>query len=174
VTRCDECDFSYDELARDAIALAIRQLAERYVARLSPVPADVAHDLRLRAHPISGAWSALEYACHVRDVLAVQRERIQQAQVEDTPEFVPMGREERVVNDRYNEQSPATVAAELAAAAEAFADDLDELDAASWQRTGVYSWPTREDRSVEWIAVHTVHELLHHLKDIDDLLAAAA
>ena len=173
--RCVDCDFSYDELAEDAVVLAVRQVAGQFAARLDPsqVP-DVAHELRLRAHPIAGVWSALEYACHVRDVLLVQRARIHQAQVEERPEFTPMGREERVERDRYNEQSPATVAAELQDAARAFADDLDALDPAGWQRSGFYSWPEREERTVAWIAVHTVHELVHHLQDMDDVLVAAA
>ena len=46
----------------------------------------------------------------------VQRARIHQVQAENNPEITPMGREERVVADRYNEQSPATVAGELLAA----------------------------------------------------------
>jgi hypothetical protein len=175
VERCEACEFSYDELTEDAIALAVRQVAEQLAERLAPSPVpDVAHDLRLRAHPISGVWSALEYACHVRDVLLVQRARIHQAQVEDRPEFTPMGREERVERDRYNEQSPATVAAELRDAARALADDLDALAPAGWQRTGVYNWPEREERTVAWIAVHTVHELVHHMRDVDDVLEAAA
>jgi hypothetical protein len=134
----------------------------------------VAHDLRLRAHPIAGVWSALEYACHVRDVLRVQRERVRLAQTEDRPELTPMGREERVERDRYNEQAPGTVADELTAAAEQLVADLDALDERGWLRTVLYNWPTREERTVEWIAVHTVHELVHHLRDVDDLLRAAA
>ena len=41
-------------------------------------------------------------------------------------------------------------------------------------RTGVYNWPTREERTVTWIARHTVHEMEHHRRDIDSVLAAAA
>jgi hypothetical protein len=174
VDRCDECGFGYEDLARDAITLAIRSTAADFRPRLVPDgPDDVAHTLRLRAHPITGVWSALEYACHVRDVLAVQRERVQLAQVEDRPDMTPMGREERVERDRYNEQSPATVADELTGAADRLAADLDALDDGGWRRTVMYNWPTREERTVEWIAVHTVHELVHHRRDVDDVLRAA-
>jgi hypothetical protein len=175
VARCEECDFSYEELARDAIALAIRTGAADYRSRLEPGAAlDVAHDLRLRAHPIAGVWSALEYACHVRDVLEVQRERVRLAQVEDRPDMTPMGREERVERDRYNERSPGVVADQLVGAAEALAADLDALGGDGWRRTVMYNWPAREERTVEWIAIHTVHELVHHRRDIDDVLRAAA
>jgi hypothetical protein len=43
----------------------------------------------LRTRPEEGVWSALEYACHVRDVFLVQRDRLYTALVEDTPTFTP-------------------------------------------------------------------------------------
>jgi hypothetical protein len=174
---CDSCAFRYDDLAQRDITSAVEALAATYVRRLAPDPAagpDVEHDLRWRAHPVSGVWSALEYACHVRDVLLVQRERVHQVLTEDLPAFVPMGREERVERDRYNERPIDAVAMEIAAAARSFAAELDALDDAGWARTGIYNWPTHEERTVTWIARHTVHEMEHHLRDIDAVLAAAS
>jgi S-DNA-T family DNA segregation ATPase FtsK/SpoIIIE len=78
-----------------------------------------------------------------------------------------MGREERVVNDRYNEQDPAVVAAELMAAAAVLALDFAALDDAGWRRVGVYNWPERAERSMLWLGQHTVHEGEHHLGDVD-------
>jgi hypothetical protein len=175
VDRCEQCDYAYDELARDAVVVALRRVAREYRTRLVPPTGvvDVGHDLRLRAHPISGVWSALEYACHARDVLVVQLVRVERAQSEDEPEYVPMGRDELVERDRYNEQSPARVADEITASADALADFLDDLDDDGWSRTGIYNYPTREARTVEWMADHTVHELVHHLVDVDDVLSRA-
>jgi S-DNA-T family DNA segregation ATPase FtsK/SpoIIIE len=110
----------------------------------------------------------------VRDVLQVQRERVRLTLVHDRPTYTPMGREERVAADRYNEQAPSVVAAELVQAAEALARDLEALDAPAWSRTGVYNWPSPQERTLGWLARHTVHELVHHLRDVDDLLADAA
>ena len=120
----------------------------------------------MRTRPTPDVWSPLEYACHVRDVLEVQRERLLPVRSEENPRFVPMGREERVVDRRYNEQDPAVVAEELGAAAEALAATLDALDPAGWARTGVYNYPEPADRSVEWIGRHTVHEIRHHHRDL--------
>lgn len=58
-------------------------------------------------------WSALEYTCHVRDVLAVQRERLVSALTEQRPLFAPMRRDERAVEQRYNEQDIDAVLGEL-------------------------------------------------------------
>jgi S-DNA-T family DNA segregation ATPase FtsK/SpoIIIE len=177
VDRCEACAFLYDDLAPAAVPAALLRLSGEYELRLAPgasLGPDVEHDLRLRAHPLSGVWSALEYACHVRDVLRVQRERVHQALHEDRPAVAPMGREERVERDRYNEQAPATVAIELRAAAASLAADLDALDATGWARPALYNWPTHQERTVTWVARHTVHEMEHHLRDIDDVLAAAS
>ena len=80
-----------------------------------------------------------------------------------------MRRDERVVEERYNEQDPAEVSAEILAAADALMDTLEALDDDGWQRTGIYNYPEPAPRTVEWIAVHTVHELFHHRMDIGTL-----
>ena len=165
--RCDECRFDYFGFPQWEIAPRLRALAAEHVVRLE----ETAPAAYLRERPVEG-WSALEYACHVRDVLLSQRTRIQQALVEDQPEFVPMGRDELPALLRYNEQPPAAVAAELTAAADALATLLEGLDDAGWARTGVYGYPTRELRAVDWIGRHTVHELHHHLIDVDRVLQA--
>ena len=125
----------------------------------------------LRTRPSPERWSALEYSCHVRDVLIVQRDRLALALIEDAPTFVPMGRDERVLRDRYNEQRPAVVVDQLEAAADALAADFAELRPDQWERTGIYNWPEESSRSMVWLGQHTIHEERHHLRDIDDVLA---
>ena len=165
--RCAECGYDYDEIGRDDIPAALLALAPRFLASLEGHKPG-----RLRARPRPDVWSPLEYACHVRDVLQVQEGRIKLALVEDQPAFAPMGREERVVKDKYNEQDPTQVAEQLSEAASALAQMLGSLDEEAWQRTGVYSWPTRQVRTVDWIGRHTLHEGRHHLWDIGRLLQA--
>jgi DinB superfamily len=162
VDRCDACAFVYADLPTRDAAGRLRSLADDYGVRLTERDVD-----ELRRRPGPDVWSPLEYSCHVRDVLEVQRERTLLALAEETPVFVPMGRDERVVERRYNEQDPAVVAAELRAAAAALADTFDRLDDAAWARTGIYNWPTRSERDLAWLARHTVHEAMHHLRDVD-------
>lgn len=160
---CEECGFRYADLDRTVVPAAVRSYPERYAAAIRHAEADA-----VRIRPAAGRWSALEYACHVRDVLAVQHDRLKLALVEDTPTFTPMGREQRVVEDRYNQQHPDTVLAELAGAADRLAAAFAGLDEAGWRRTGIYNWPEPTERNMLWVARHTVHELAHHLEDIDD------
>jgi hypothetical protein len=157
---CPQCGFTY-AIGRADITPGLRSDARAFVDKLAPFDDDSA-----RARPAPDVWSPLEYACHVRDVLRVQTERALLAQREVDPVFVPMGRDERVIEDRYNEQEPSEVAGEILASAEAFASLLDGLDAGGWERTGVYNYPEPALRTVEWIAIHTTHELLHHRGDL--------
>jgi hypothetical protein len=160
---CRTCGFSYD-VGRAEILPWLRSDARAFVDRLRGIDAA---DVRQR--PARDVWSPLEYACHVRDVLQVQRDRVVQAQQEDEPHFAPMRRDERVVEARYNAQDPDVVAAEVLAAADACVATLDALDDAGWLRRGVYNYPEPQLRTVEWIAIHTLHELLHHRVDIGTL-----
>lgn len=165
---CDECGLVYADIPRREISSRLRDFGERYAAALSATPI-----VSLRAHPSEGVWSALEYGCHVRDMLQVQRERVMRARVEERPRFEPMGREERVVDLHYNAQPPAEVASDLALAASLLAATFDEFGEAEWLRTCVYTWPSEQVRTLEWVGRHTVHECLHHLMDFDRQVAAS-
>ncbi|RAU93030.1 DinB family protein [Mycobacterium colombiense] len=116
--------------------------------------------------PRPGVWSPLEYACHLRDVLLVQRERVLAARRVNGADCAPMGREERAEHEGYNEQDPTAVARQLTDAAALFANVLTRLSAADWDRTVVYHYPATSEQSLRWVAVHTAHELQHHLLDI--------
>ncbi len=162
---CTGCGYSYAALRSPEIAPRLRSEAVRYADVLVGTDEE-----RLRGRPRAEVWSALEYGCHVRDVLVVQRDRVLLACSQDEPEFASMRREERVLEERYNAQDPAVVAGQITAAADALAITLEGLDDAGWRRTGVYHWPTTEVRTVDWIGRHTVHEAVHHRQDIGSLL----
>jgi predicted carbohydrate-binding protein with CBM5 and CBM33 domain len=166
MTACPECGYDFESLDRPAILRALTVLAAQQCQLLESADAGL-----LRAHPREHSWSALEYGCHVRDVLGFQRDRVEATQTADVPYFTSMRRDERAVEQHYNDQDPRAVAGQLAAAARDLAATLGGLDDAGWQRTGVYPWPVREVRTVEWIGQRTVHELAHHLFDCRRLLA---
>ncbi|MDP1821050.1 MAG: DinB family protein [Acidimicrobiales bacterium] len=171
--RCDECRFEYASEDEASIPDRLRTLGRRYQAPLSRfLPGEDGPGL-LRSHPADGAWSALEYACHVRDVFEVQRQRLEQTLVQDQPAYGPMGREERVVDLAYNEQPPAEVAQAVAANAEALAASFEGLTAEQWARTGIYGFPERAERSLLWLGQHTVHEAHHHLLDLGRTMRSA-
>src|SRR5260370_15772267 len=85
-------------------------------------------------------------------MLLVQRERLLAARRLDRPECQPMGRDERVALDGYAAQNPADVARQLGDAAQLFANDLDRLGGADWDRRVIYSYPPRAPRALPRLA----------------------
>jgi DinB superfamily len=160
VDRCAECGFEYRLDEADRARVEITGCA----AALGDILRDGDVDLRSRREP--RLWSPLEYGCHVRDVLIVQRERVLRARREERPSFAPMGRDERVEHDGYATQDPRDVARQLTDAAALFAHVLDRLGREDWEREVTYNYPRHMVRSLRWVAVHTAHELRHHLQDV--------
>jgi uncharacterized protein (DUF1330 family) len=157
---CAECHFDYARVDHRIATDAIAEISSQVGALLAD-----AVDVRSRREP--DTWSPLEYACHLRDVFIVQRERMLLALREDGPVSVPMGRDERVEDDGYSSQAPADVVRQLTDAAAMFRNVAARLTPDAWGRTIVYNYPERVERDVRWLVVHTLHEARHHLLDIE-------
>lgn len=155
---CAECGFAYD-LASPHAAESISEGAAEFAAMLT------ASTARPHIRRVPTVWSLLEYGCHLRDMLLVQRERVLAARRRQHVLCEPMGRDERVEHDGYGQQDPADVARQLTMAAHLLANVLARLAPGDWDRTVVYTYPHRTERSLRWVAAHTVHEVRHHLLD---------
>ncbi len=154
--RCPECGF--DAAAVDPVDMA--GLVRANVAEWAPLLADE----HVRVRPDEATWSALEYGCHVRDVFALFDERLRLMLEEDGPRFANWDQDVTAVEQRYDLQDPATVAAELVKAGEACADRWQTVGSGDWQRTG-----DRSDGSsftVETFARYFLHDPVHHLADV--------
>jgi S-DNA-T family DNA segregation ATPase FtsK/SpoIIIE len=150
-----------------ALPDALYDFARRYRTLLTTA------DVALRTRPRPGVWSPLEYACHVRDVLFVQRERLIAALVEHAPAVTPMQRDERVALAHYAEEPTAEVVAGIEIAALLFARVFRDLTPEQLSRPCVYNFPEPATRDVGWIGAHTLHELQHHLVDMGTSLSTA-
>ncbi len=157
---CEECGFVYDVRDAPRAASAIGEGVNEFRSALK------AGGARVGTRQRPDTWSPLEYGCHLRDVLLVQRERVLVARRDDRPIFQPMGRDERVEHDGYADQHLEDVARQLADAALLFANVLSRLGPDDWERTVVYPYPEPWERSLAWVAVHTRHEVQHHLVDV--------
>jgi len=164
--RCDSCHYTYADVDASALPTWLAAFGRRYQELLLPPDRLATWSSMLRTRPAEGVWSALEYACHVRDVFLVQRDRLYTALVEDTPTFAPMYRDQRVTLARYNAQDPQEVVDQLATAARLMAQAFEALDAAQLQRLCIYNFPAPAERPLLWVGQHTVHEGEHHLRDI--------
>ena len=164
---CDSCSFVYADIEAAALSARLAAFGTQYAVLLLPPGRSATWSGILRTRPAEGVWSALEYACHVRDVFLVQRDRLYTALVEDTPTFTPMYRDQRVTLASYNTQDPEEVAAQLATAARLIAQAFAVLDSAQLQRRCIYNFPAPTERSLLWVGQHVIHEGEHHCRDIE-------
>src|ERR1700757_85629 len=130
--QCADCGFVYDLSQSRTVERDIRERVAEVVAILR------ATEVNLRSRPRPGVWSPLEYGCHLRDMLLVQRERVLAARRVDRPDCPPSGRGERALHDGYAQQEPEDVARQLADAAQLFSNVVARLAPDDWDRMLVY------------------------------------
>lgn len=153
---CPECGFDAAGVDRDAMGALVRTNVEAW-------PAVLAHPL-VRERPSDDQWSALEYACHVRDVFTLFDERLTRMLGEDGPRFANWDQDVTAVEQRYDLQDPTVVSRELVEAGQACAARWDTVGDDDWGRTG-----DRSDGStftVDSFARYLLHDPVHHLADV--------
>lgn len=173
MTHCEGCGYTYEDHGASGLAEAMRHEARVIRDELAALGRPGGLGV-LRQRPAPTTWSALEYACHVRDVLLVQRDRVILALLSDNPGFAPMHRDERPALTHYNEEDPATTATEVTIAADLFARLVAPLTASQWARPCVYNSPAPTGVDLLWVGQHTLHELVHHRHDIATVLGTVA
>jgi len=124
-----------------------------------------------RTRPEPGKWSPLEYGCHVRDVFLRFDQRLELMLSQDDPLFPNWDQDATAVQDRYGEQDPAEVTAQLRRAALAIAGRFESVTGGQWQRTGSRSDGARF--TVETFARYLMHDPVHHLYDVTGRRAVA-
>jgi hypothetical protein len=153
---CPECGF-------DASSVPGPQVADRLRRNAAHWPAVCARaDVRIR--PAPQVWSALEYACHVRDVCRVFESRVNLVRSQTDPVFENWDQDATAIADGYGAQDPAVVSAELSVAAEAAAASFDALGESDWQRKGTRS--NGSQFTLETLGQYFLHDLTHHLHDV--------
>ncbi len=154
---CPECGFDAQGFPREEVGQTIRDNAAAWQNVLARADG-------LATRPADDRWSALEYACHVRDVFRLYDERLAMMLTQDDPDFPNWDQDVTAVDDRYNEQHPSAVAGDLSTAAAQIADRFDTVTGDAWQRTGNRSDGARF--TVESFARYFIHDPVHHLDDV--------
>ena len=155
-TPCPECGFQADAVAGTQVAELLAGYAVRWQHVLTRPDA--------AERPGPQVWSALEYACHVRDVFRVFAGRVRLMLEQDAPVFENWDQDETAVVQRYGEQAPEVVAAELRDAAQDAAAAFAGVPADAWARTGLRS--NGSLFTVDSLGRYFVHDVVHHLHDV--------
>jgi hypothetical protein len=153
---CPECGFDPAAVAAGELPDLFHQNTRGWYAALDGPDASV--------RPAANVWSALEYACHVRDVHRLFAERLRMMLEQDDPQFANWDQDVTAVESRYSEQDPATVSVELVEAAADAAAVYAGVGDDQWQRPGRRS--NGSVFTVETLGIYHLHDVAHHLHDI--------
>ena len=153
---CPDCGFDpgYDVTTTGERA---RATVERW--------ATVLDRLGMTDRPRPGTRSPLEYACHVRDVCRVFRERLRLMLEEQDPVFADWDQDVTAVEKDYANADPAVVSTELTAEGEQIAASFGRIPEDQWDRKGTRS--NGSEFTVLTFAQYFLHDVVHHLHDVD-------
>ena len=153
---CTECGFDAASVDIGTLGDAVRANAVEWSALLE--------SRSVARRPTDEQWSALEYACHVRDVFVLFDERLRLMIETDAPQFANWDQDITAVEERYSEQDPATVARELAAAAATIATRWDTVTVEQHGRAGFRS--DGAAFTVDSFGRYFLHDPVHHVVDV--------
>jgi len=154
--RCPECGFASADVTPGEVSPLVTTFTEPWPEVLArPGAAN---------RPAPTTWSRLEYACHVRDVCRLFEQRLGLMLTLDAPTFDNWDQDETALADRYGEQDPDTVAAELVDAGSSFAAAYARVPSDAWERSGIRSNGSRF--TVLTLGRYGLHDLRHHLWDV--------
>jgi hypothetical protein len=156
VARCPECGFDAAAVERSAVP----GLVDDYTATMQGALGrpDAAQ------RPAPTTWSALEYACHVRDVCTLFEQRLQLMLDRDDPVFANWDQDVTALEQQYWQQDPQVVAGELRHAATSVAAAFAAVRADQWERPGRRS--NGSAFTVDTFARYFLHDLAHHAHDV--------
>lgn len=163
MARCAECGFDWDIGTSEVIA-EIARFGQAYRAGLTRFLDGEDGEALVRRRPSPGVWSALEYAAHMRDVVAFYLERIERVVSEDRPTMTAVGFADLAEERRYAEEHVGSVLDALAQGADTAAARLADLTPEQWARVGIGS--EGGERTVLVLARRLAHDGHHHLLDI--------
>jgi hypothetical protein len=156
--RC-ACGFDPELTSPHDAAVTLRSLSRRWRSVLAFDLDSAEPEGLLAERPFHGAWSALEHAGHVRDVLHALSIRLGRVLREDDP-LLPETHD--TPPSGANEQGPAVILAALAHTAEQLAECIETTPPTEWLRSGRRGPDVV--RAIDLVR-EAVHEGVHHLQE---------
>jgi hypothetical protein len=171
---CPDCGFDGPGTDYDSVPGLTRDAAVRFAAMLERPGVAV--------RPDDSTWAPVEYAAHVRDVCRIFVHRLGVALrgnaeppaiaafaatvgfADGLPVFENWDQDRTAEADNYLAQAPATVAAQLAEAAETVSRAFESFPAVD--RTRAARRSNGSLFTVDEMARYFVHDLIHHLHDV--------
>ena len=154
---CPECSFDSSTVTPSTVPGSIENMLPRWRAVLRRPDA--------AERPDDSTWSALEYACPVRDVLSLFDQRLNLMLDSDDARFADWDQDRTAVEKDYANADPALVSAELAAEGKQAAESFAAVRESEWDRKGLRS--NGSEFTVLTLSRYFLHDLVHHLHDVN-------
>ncbi|CAA9260446.1 MAG: hypothetical protein AVDCRST_MAG50-2970 [uncultured Acidimicrobiales bacterium] len=161
---CTACGYQPQTVSPSDAVVALRSFPRRFRAALAIHLDDPDPSGTLTSAPYPGGWSALEHAGHVRDILHALDLRLHRVLREDTP---TLPETPQTPPGGANEQGPEVVLAALTVNAEQLARTVSAVPGSDWLRRARRGG---QDVTVLELAREAVHEGVHHLKALQQVL----
>jgi hypothetical protein len=161
---CPECGLDVTSLPPAAVAAGLRENAAAWRSLLDHAA--------VAQRPADDRWSALEYACHVRDVFRLYDQRLTMLLEQDDPTFPNWDQDVTAVEARYSDADPVAVAWEIEVAGAVLAAHFEAVVGEQWERTGGRSDGARF--TVDTFARYLLHDPVHHVWDVEQGYATIA
>jgi hypothetical protein len=154
---CPDCGFDSATVVLEDVPEMVRSIAAQW-------PELLAHPMAA-VRPTDDQWSAVEYGCHVRDVIALYDYRANLMMTEDDPTFPNWDQDVTAIEQRYDLADPAETAREIVAVGELGAERFAEVARQNgWARPG-----TRSDGAqftLDTFVRYMRHDPIHHIWDV--------
>jgi hypothetical protein len=154
---CPECSFDASTVTPSTVPGSIDSMLPRWRAVLRRPDA--------AERPNGDMWSALEYACHVRDVFSLFDRRLNLMLDSDDARFDNWDQDQTAIDKDYANADPSVVSAELAAEGKQAAESFAAVRESEWGRTGLRS--NGSEFTVLTLSQYFLHDVVHHLHDVD-------
>ncbi|MDR7159274.1 MULTISPECIES: DinB family protein [unclassified Arthrobacter] len=154
---CPECSFDASTATPATVGRTVENMLPRWRAVLRRPDA--------AERPDDETWSALEYACHVRDVFSLFDQRLNLMLDDDDARFENWDQDLTAIEKDYAGADPAVVSAELTAEGQQVAESFAGVRQAEWGRKGLRS--NGSEFTVLTLAQYFLHDVVHHLHDVD-------
>lgn len=154
---CPQCGFDASTVTPSTVPGSVENMLPRWRAVLRRPDA--------AERPDGNTWSALEYACHVRDVFSLFDRRLNLMLSLDDARFENWDQDQTALDSDYAHADTAEVAAELTAEGEQVAASFARVQEFQWGRTGLRS--NGSEFTVLTLAQYFLHDVVHHLADVD-------
>ncbi len=163
---CPGCGFRVADTPARALGATVREEVHAFGLLLT-----AADDDALRRRPTPDAWSPLEYAVHVRDVLRLFGDRVVRTLRQDVPELGWWDHEAAIADGLANESDVSAVVDDLARNSSHLSEALRAVSEDDFARAATRRGV--EPFTIELLGRFALHEVVHHRVDAERGLAPA-